>query len=48
MLDIQLIVGEWRIYASVNYAISGLETGLLPIRHQTISLCNAGLLRNRP
>ena len=34
----------WRIYASVNYVIIGLNNCLSPIRHQAIIWNNAGLL----
>ena len=35
----------WRIYASVNWAIIGLDNGLSPIRYQAIIGTNSGLLQ---
>ena len=37
------IEAEWRIYASINYAIIGSGNGLCPVRHQAITWTNAGL-----
>ena len=37
---------EWRIYASVNWAIIDSDNGLPPVRHQAINSTNAGLLLN--
>ena len=35
---------EWRIYASVNYAISGSDNGLLLVQCQAIDWTNAVIL----
>ena len=40
----KLIEAEWRIYVSVNYAITGSDNGLSPGRHQGIIWTNAGIL----
>ena len=40
----QLIEAEWRIYASVNYAIIDSDNGLSPDRHQAIIWTSAGIL----
>ena len=39
--------GQWRIYASVNYAIIASDNGLLPVRRQAIIWTNDGLLFGR-
>ena len=41
---VYLIEAEWRIYASVNYAIIGSDNGLSPGRRQAIIWTNAGIL----
>ena len=38
------IEAEWRIYASVNETVIGLDNGLSPGRHQAIIWTNAGIL----
>ena len=38
------IEAEWRIYASVNWAIIGLDNGLSPGRRQAIIWTNDGIL----
>ena len=43
-----LTEAEWRIYASVTYANTGSDNGLLPVRHQAIIWTNAGMLSIRP
>ena len=37
--DAQLIDAEWRICASVNYAIIGLDNGLLPAPSHYLNQC---------
>ena len=44
----QLLLTEWRIYASVNYTIIGSHNGLSPIRRQAIIWTNAGILSIEP
>ena len=39
-----LIEAEWRIYASVNWAIIGSDNGMSPGRRQAIIWTNAGIL----
>ena len=43
-LTIKLIEAEWRIYASLNLTIIGLDNGLSPGRRQAIIWTNAGIL----
>ena len=38
------IEAEWRIHASINYAIIGSDNGLSPDRRQAIIWINAGVL----
>ena len=38
------IEAEWRIYASLNWAITGSDNGLSPVRRQAIIWTNAGIL----
>ena len=40
----QLIVAEWRIYASLKLSIIGSDNGLSPDRRQAIIWTNAGIL----
>ena len=42
-----LIEAEWRIYASVNWAIIGSDNGMSPGRRQAIIWTNAGILSIR-
>ena len=39
-----IVDAEWRIYASVNYAIIGSDNGLSPVRPQPMISTNDGLL----
>ena len=41
---LQLIEAEWRLYASLNYDIIGLDNGLSPARHQAMIWTNDGLM----
>ena len=43
-----LIEAEWRVYASVNYAIIDSDNGLSPDRRQPIIWTNDGLLSMWP
>ena len=43
-----LIDVEWRVYASLNKAIFGLDSSLPPVWHQAVVWTNAGLLLARP
>ena len=43
-MSIELIEAEWRLYASVNYAIIGSDNGLSPVRWQPIIWTHDGLL----
>ena len=42
-VSISIIEAEWRIYASVNLAIIGLDNGLSPDWHQAIIWTNTGI-----
>ena len=44
----KLIEAQWRIYASVNYAIIGSDNGLSAVRRHPIIWTNDGLLSIRP
>ena len=43
-MSIELIEAEWRLYASVNYAIIGSDNGLSPVWWQPIIWTHDGLL----
>ena len=47
-VSINAFEAEWRIYWSVNWAITGWDHGLSPVRRQAIIWANTGILSIRP